>query len=79
MKLAFLKGFLLKNHLLREYYLEFDWSSWIVLIKSEILITTEMILPVSNDIWKAPLVSHIGEWRFRDETKRLRWLDQRNT
>ena len=79
MKLAFPKGFLLKNHLLREYYLEFDWSSWIVLIKSEILITTEMILPVSNDKWKVPLVSHIGEGRFRDETKRLRWLDQRNT
>ena len=63
MKSAFSKGFLLKNHLLREYYLEFDWSSWLVLIKSEILITTQMILPVSSDKWKAPLVSHIGEGR----------------
>ena len=63
MKLAFSKGFFLKNHLLREYYLEFDWSSWIVLIKNEILIMTGMVWPVSSDKCKAPLVSHIGEER----------------
>ena len=57
MKSAFSKGFLLKTHLLREYYLEFDWCSWIVLIKSEILITMGMIWRVSSDKWKAPLES----------------------
>ena len=31
------------------YYLGFDWSGWIVLIKSEILITTGMVWPVSSD------------------------------
>ena len=39
----------------RACYLGFDWSSWIVLIKSEILITTRMIWPVSSDKWKVPL------------------------
>ena len=37
---AFPKGCLLKNHLLRAYYLGFDSSGLIVVIKSEILITT---------------------------------------
>ena len=64
MESAFSKRFLLKNHLLCEYYLEFDLSSWIVLIRNEILITTGMILPVSSDKWKAPLVSHIAEGRY---------------
>ena len=36
--------------------LGFDWSSWIVLIKSEILITTRMIWPVSSDKWKESLL-----------------------
>ena len=36
MKSAFSKGFLLKNHLLRPYYLGFDWPRWIALIKGEI-------------------------------------------
>ena len=48
---------LLKNHLLRAYYLWFDWSGWIVLIKSQILITTGMVWPVSSGKWKAPRVS----------------------
>ena len=39
----------------RACYLGFDWSSWIVLIKSEILITTRMVWPVSSDKWKEPL------------------------
>ena len=32
----------MKTHLLPTYYLRFDWSDWIVLIKSEILIAKEM-------------------------------------
>ena len=57
MKKAFSKNFffVMKIHLLRAYYLRFDWSGWIVLIKSEILIATEMVWPVSSDKWKAPL------------------------
>ena len=53
MKSDFSKRFLLKNHLLLVYYLEFDWSGWIVLIKSEILITTGIVWPVCSDKWKA--------------------------
>ena len=30
-------------------------SSWIFLIKSEIVITTGMVWPLSSDKWKAPL------------------------
>ena len=37
-EMGFFQRVLLKNHLLRAYYLGFDWSGWIVLIKSEILI-----------------------------------------
>ena len=36
--------------------LGFDWSGWIVLIKSEILIATGMVWPVSSDKQKVPLV-----------------------
>ena len=54
MKLAFSKGFLLKNHLLRANYKGFVWSGWIVLIKSESLITTGVAWPVSSGKWKAP-------------------------
>ena len=39
-----------ENLLLRAYYVRFDWSGWIVLIKSEILITTGM------KKWKAPFI-----------------------
>ena len=56
MKLAFSIGFLLKNYLLRAYSLGSDWSGRIVLIKSEILIKTRMVWPVSSDNWKRPLV-----------------------
>ena len=38
-----------KKHLLRAYYLGFDWSGWIVFTKSEILITTGTVWPVSSD------------------------------
>ena len=54
MKNAFFQEFLLKHYLLRACYLGFDWSGWIVLIKSEILIMTGMVWPVSSDKWKAP-------------------------
>ena len=46
---AFSKGFLQKNHL----HLGFDWSRWIVLIKSKILITPGMVWLVSSDKWNA--------------------------
>ena len=49
------KGFLLKVHLLRTYCLGRDWSSWIVLVKSEILNMTGMTWLVSSDKWRAPL------------------------
>ena len=39
----------MKNYFLRACYLGFDWSDWIALIKSEILITTGMALPV---LWR---------------------------
>ena len=57
MKQAFSKSFGKKTHLLRAYYLGFEWSGWIVLIDSEILITTKTVGSVSNDEWKAPLVN----------------------
>jgi len=46
--ITFFEKFLLKSHLLHAYYLEFDKSGWIVLIKSEILIMTGMVWPVSS-------------------------------
>ena len=51
----FQECFFMKTHLLPTYYLRFDWSDWIVLIKSEILIAKGMDWPVSSDKWKAPL------------------------
>ena len=54
-EIGFFQGLLLKNHLLPTHYLGFDWSSWIVLINSEILITKGRVWPVSSDKWKAPL------------------------
>ena len=56
-EMGFFQRVLLKNHLLRAYCLGFDWSGWIVLIKSEILITTGMVWPVSSGKWKRPLVN----------------------
>ena len=55
-KNAFFQEFLMKNHLFCESYLGFHRSGWIVLIKSEILIMTGMVWPVSSDKWKAPCV-----------------------
>ena len=57
MKSAISTVFLLKNVLLHACYLGFDWSGRIVVIKSEIIISTRMIWPVSSDKWKAPLES----------------------
>ena len=57
-EMGFFQRVLLKNHLLRAYYLGFDWSGWIVLIKSEILITMGMVWPVSSGKWKALFVCH---------------------
>ena len=59
-EIGFFQEFLLNNHLLRAYYLGFDRSSWIVLIKSEILITTGMVWPVRSDKWKVPYVYASG-------------------
>ena len=56
-EMGFFQRVLLKNHLLCAYCLGFDWSGWIVLIKSEILITTGMVWPVSSGKWKRPLVN----------------------
>ena len=53
---GFFQELLMKNDFLRAYYLGFDWSGWIALIKNRILITKEMSWPVSSDKWKAPLV-----------------------
>ena len=53
-----LRGWL-KHHLLCACYLGFDWSDWIVLIKSGILIMTGIVWQVSSDKWKAPLDKHI--------------------
>ena len=58
-EIGFFQRVLLKNHLLRAYYLGFDWSGWIVLIKSEILITMGMVCPVSSDKQKAPWVNDL--------------------
>ena len=37
--ISFFQEILLKSHLLRAHYLGFDWSGWIVLSKSDILIS----------------------------------------
>ena len=58
-EMGFFQRVLFKNHLLRAYCLGFDWSGWIVLIKSEILITTGMVWPVSSGKWKVPFSQHI--------------------
>ena len=53
--ISFIRGFSLKSFLLHARYLWFDWCGWIVLIKSEILITTWIVWPSSSGKWKAPL------------------------
>ena len=64
-EVGFFHEFLMKNDFLRAYYLGFDWSGWIALIKGKILITKGMSWPVSSDKWKAPqagFVLEIGQW-----------------
>ena len=73
-EIGFFQEFLLKNHLLGTYYLGFDWSGWRVFIKSEIIIATGMVWPVSSDEWKAPLVFHKIDIR----TEKLKLMN-RNT
>ena len=58
---CFFQEFLLKHHRYRACYLGFHWSGWIVLIKSEILIVTGLVCPVSSDKWKAPLESRLQQ------------------
>ena len=53
----------MKKDFLRAYYLGFDWSGWIALIKSTILVTKGMTWPVSSDKWKEPLVRPF-KWRL---------------
>ena len=54
--------FLLKNVLLRAYYLGFDWFSWRVLIKRKpIIIAMEKVWPVNSDKWKAPIFIETGK------------------
>ena len=47
-EIGFFQEYLMKDYLLRAYYLGFDWSGWIVLI--DILITTRKVWPVSSPI-----------------------------
>ena len=54
-EIDFFQEFLIKTHLRRGLYLRFDWSGWIVLIKSEFLITRGEVWQVSSDKCKAPL------------------------
>ena len=56
-EIGFFQGFLLKNHLLPAHYIGFDWSNWIVLINSAILITKERVWLAGSDKWKSPLSS----------------------
>ena len=62
---GFFQGFLLNNHLLPAYYLGFDWCSGIVMINSEILITSGRVWPVSSDKWKAPLVTTLTTFEVK--------------
>ena len=52
-EIDFFKEIVLKYHLLRAYYLGFEWSGWIVFIKSDILVITRMVCLVSSNKWKA--------------------------
>ena len=53
-EIGFFQGFLPKNHLLPVHYLGFDLSAWIVLINSEILITSGRVWPALTN-GKRPL------------------------
>ena len=58
-KRLFLRVFAEKTTFFRAYYSGFNWSGWIVLIKSKILVTTERVCQICSDKWKAPLVDYI--------------------
>ena len=60
-EIGFFQEFLMQNDFLHAYYLGFDWSGWIALIKSKILITKGMSWPGISDKWKAPWVN---SWHF---------------
>ena len=51
----------------------FDWSGWIVFIKSEIFITTGMVWPVSSDKCKVPSVSAVGAESLRPRISNRGW------
>ena len=74
-KKGFFQEFLTKSDFLRVYYLWFDWSGWIALIKSKIFITTGMSWPVSSDKWKAPLDCDL---HFSWHLVRRHWRKARN-
>ena len=59
-EIGFFREFLMKNDFLRAYDLAFDWSGWIALIKSKILITNGMSWLVSSDKWEAPQDSDLS-------------------
>ena len=48
-QIGFFPEFCWTKQLFLAYYLGFDWSGWIDLIKNEILIITGMVWPVSSD------------------------------
>ena len=56
----------MKNDFLRAYYLGFDWSGWIALIKSKVVITKGMSWPGSSDKWKAPEDSYLSYAPYRE-------------
>ena len=53
------KSLRFKTHQSHADYLGFDWSVWIVLAKSEILITKGMVWKASSDKWKASKSKHV--------------------
>ena len=55
-EIGFFQKVLLNKNVFFAFYLEFDLSGRIVLIKREFLITVGMVWPVSSDKWKVTLV-----------------------
>ena len=76
-EIRFCKEFLLKNVILRAYYLGSDWSGWRVLIKREIIIVTAIVWPVSSDKWKAPSVfSRTNEMKDSEKVIQVHCLNK---
>ena len=74
MKNVFFREFLLKHYLLRTCFLGL---SELVLIKSEILIMTGMVWPVSSDKRKAPLLPYSARnWTFSLRASSPIWLSE---